>query len=125
MLKRFSLVFFILIIAVAGMLVAAKEPIGPNSISYADPANLFVSIGMAVFLFIPPLGMAFFENTIVKIISTIYQSFIALTFLVLIPVGFFVPNSLLIVILSTAGTVISIGSIVVTLNAGSKKEVSD
>lgn len=122
MLKRFLLVFFTLIIALAGMLVVAKEPVGPNSMSYDDPANLLASIGMAVILFIPPMIMVFFTNTAVKIISIVYQSFIAFSFLALIPVGFFVPNRFLLISLATAGTIVSIISIVVTLKAGLNKE---
>lgn len=122
MLKRFLFVLFTLFIAVGGMLVAAKEPLGPNAISYDDPANLLLSIGMVVFLFIPPLVLAFFKNAVVRIISVVYQSFIAFAFLSTIPVGFTVPNGLLIVFFAITGTVVSITSIVITMNAGLDKK---
>ncbi|WP_368650142.1 hypothetical protein AB1M41_12805 [Bacillus inaquosorum] len=123
MLKRFSLVFLTLIMSIVVVLVAAKNSSGDNVISFDEPIILMISIGIVVFLFIPPLVMSFFGNWVVRIISGVYQCFIVLTFMGLIPIGFLIPNGFLIILLSIAGTLVSITSVVVTLLIGKNKEV--
>ncbi|MFD2209600.1 hypothetical protein ACFSMW_07745 [Virgibacillus halophilus] len=49
--KRLLMVFLTLIIAVGTVLATAKHPTGPNTVSYDEPAGLWVSIGMVVVLF--------------------------------------------------------------------------
>ncbi|ARV45340.1 hypothetical protein K1Y82_02785 [Bacillus inaquosorum] len=123
MLKRFSLVFLTLIMSIVVVLVAAKNSPGDHVISFDEPIILMISIGIVVFLFIPPLAMSFFGNWVVRIISGVYQCFIVLTFMGLIPIGFILPNGFLTIILSIAGTLVSITSVVVTLLIGRNKEV--
>ncbi|MCY7941498.1 hypothetical protein P8843_21180 [Bacillus inaquosorum] len=123
MLKRFSLVFLTLIMSIIVVLVAAKNSPGDNVISFDEPIILMISIGIVVFLFIPPLVMSFFGNWVVRIISGVYQCFIVLTFMGLIPIGFLIPNGFLTILLSIAGTLVSITSVAVTLLIGKNKEV--
>ncbi|MCY7949478.1 hypothetical protein [Bacillus inaquosorum] len=123
MLKRFSLVFLTLIMSIIVVLVAAKNSPGDNVISFDEPIILMISIGIVVFLFIPPLVMSFFGNWVVRIISGVYQCFIVLTFMGLIPIGFLILNGFLTILLSIAGTLVSIISVVVTLLIGRNKEV--
>ncbi|OLQ46678.1 hypothetical protein BHT94_12050 [Bacillus licheniformis] len=124
MLKRFCLVFLTLIMSIAVVLAAAKDSPGDNVISFDQPIILMISIGIIVFLFIPPLAMSFFGNWVVRIISGVYQCFIVLTFLGLIPIGFLIPNGFLTILVSIAGTLVSIASVVVTLFIDRKKEVT-
>ncbi|MEC1550147.1 hypothetical protein P9D77_17845 [Bacillus rugosus] len=114
MVKRFFLVLLTLIMSIVVMLVAAKNSPGDNVISFEQPRILMISMGIVVFLFIPPLVMSFFGNWVVRIVSGVYQCFIALTFLGLIPIGFFIPDGFLTIVVSIAGTLISIVSVVVT-----------
>ncbi|MCY7749771.1 hypothetical protein [Bacillus inaquosorum] len=123
MLKRFSLVCLTLIMSIIVVLVAAKNSPGDNVISFDEPIILMISIGIVVFLFIPPLVMSFFGNWVVRIISGVYQCFIVLTFMGLIPIGFLIPNGFLTILLSIAGTLVSITSVAVTLLIGKNKEV--
>ncbi|OBA04973.1 hypothetical protein A9D36_02990 [Bacillus subtilis] len=124
MLKRFCLVFLTLIMSIVVVLAAAKDSPGDNVISFDQPIILMISIGIIVFLFIPPLAMSFFGNWVVRIISGVYQCFIVLTFLGLIPIGFLIPNGFLTILVSIAGTLISIASVVVTLFIDRNKEVT-
>ncbi|MEK5210328.1 hypothetical protein ACQCTA_17110 [Bacillus subtilis] len=114
MVKRFFLVLLTLIMSIVVMLVAAKNSPGDNVISFEQPRILMISMGIVVFLFIPPLVMSFFGNRVVRIVSGVYQCFIVLTFLGLIPIGFFIPDGFLTIVVSIAGTLISIVSVVVT-----------
>ncbi|MCP6683862.1 hypothetical protein [Bacillus nakamurai] len=123
MLKRFFLVLLTLIMSIVVILAAAKDSPGDNVISFDEPRILMISIGIVVFLFIPPLAMSFFGNSIVRIISGVYQCFIVLTFLGLIPIGFLIPNGFLTILVSIAGTLVSITSVVVTLLIDRNKEV--
>ncbi|MGF7536115.1 hypothetical protein AAGG74_20970 [Bacillus mexicanus] len=124
MLKRFSLVFLTLMMSIVAVLVAAKDSLGDNAISFDEPAILLISIGIIVFLFIPPLAMSFFGNWIVRIISGIYQCFIVFAFLWLIPIGFLIPDGFLIIFVSVAGTLVSITSIAITLLIGKNRGVT-
>ncbi|MGG0777396.1 hypothetical protein ABE060_19550 [Bacillus rugosus] len=123
MLKRLSLVFLTLIMSIVVVLMVAKDSPGDNVISFNEPIILMISIGIVVFLFIPPLAMSFFGNWVVRIISGVYQCFIVLTFMGLIPIGFLIPNGFLTILVSIGGTIVSIASVVVTLLIGKNKEV--
>lgn len=115
--KRLSMVFLTMVIAIISLLLAAKNPTGPNTVSFDKPLGLLLSVGMLVVLFLPPLFLAFFNQLAVKIISAIYQGFIVLSFLVMIPIGFFIP-SVSVMLVAVLGTIISICSIIVTILAG-------
>lgn len=104
------------------VLAAAKESPGDYVISFDEPIILMISIGIVVFLFIPPLVMSFFGNLVVRIISGVYQCFIVFTFLGLIPIGFLIPNGFLTILVSIAGTLVSIASVAVTLCIGKNKK---
>ncbi|ARD55162.1 hypothetical protein ACTHOS_17745 [Bacillus safensis] len=123
MIKRFSLVLLTLMMSIVVMLVAAQNSPGDNVISFDQPRILIISIGIVVFLFIPPLVMSFFSNLIVRTISGVYQCFIVLSFLVLIPIGFFIPDGFLTIVVSIAGTLVSVASLIVTLIIDRNKNV--
>ncbi|MDZ5672035.1 hypothetical protein [Bacillus stercoris] len=123
MLKRFFLVLLTLIMSIVVILVAAKYSPGDNVISFDEPRILMISIGIVVFLFIPPLAMSFFGNSVIRIISGVYQCFIVLTFLGMIPIGFLIPNGFLTILVSIVGTLVSITSVVVTFLIGRNKGV--
>lgn len=121
MLKRFSMVFLTMILAIVALLIATQHPTGPNTVSFDEPVGLMISLGMLVALFLPPFIFSFFNNLAVKIISAIYQAFIVISFLIIIPVGFFVPAFSLIII-GVLGAIVSICSIIVTILVGLKKK---
>ncbi|GAB2542627.1 hypothetical protein [Gracilibacillus alcaliphilus] len=121
MFKRFLMVLLTLITAIVAVLLAAKNPTGPNTVSYDEPLGLWLSIGMIVVLFLPPLFLSLFNNMVVKIISAVYQGFIVIAFLGLIPIGFFVQDGVSVGMVGIIGTIISICSIVVTIVAGWKR----
>ncbi|GLJ04560.1 membrane protein [Bacillus pumilus] len=123
MIKRLSLVLLTLMMSIVVLLVAAKNSPGDNVISFDQPRILIISIGILVFLFIPPLVMSFFSNLIVRTISGVYQCFIVLSFLMLIPIGFLIPDGFLTIVVSIAGTLVSIASLIVTLIIDKNKNV--
>ncbi|MHC1990167.1 hypothetical protein ACYF6V_02760 [Bacillus safensis] len=123
MIKRFFLILLTLIMSIVLMLVAAKNSPGDNVISFNEPRILMISMGIVIFLFIPPLIMSFFGNSVVRVISGVYQCFIVLSFLGLIPIGFLIPNGFLTIVVSIAGTLISIFSVIVTFSIDKNKEV--
>ncbi|WP_029191019.1 hypothetical protein [Ornithinibacillus scapharcae] len=118
MLKRFSMVFLTLVFAIVMLLLAAKNPTGPNTVSFDEPVALLLSLGTLVLLFVPPLILSFFNNFTVKIISAIYQGFVVLGYLILIPVGYLIPSTSVIVT-AAFGAIISVCSIIVTILVGS------
>lgn len=121
--KRFFLVLLTLIMSIVVMLVAAKNSPGEHVISFDEPIILMISMGIVVCLFIPPLVMSFFGNFVVRIISGVYQCFIVFTFMGLIPIGFLIPNGFWTILVSIAGTFVSIASVVVTLFIDRNREV--
>jgi len=120
MIKRLSMVFFTMVLAIIAALLAAKNPTGPNTVSFDEPVILLLSIGIIVVLFLPPLILSFFNHLAVKITSAIYQAFIVIGFLGLIPVGFLIP-SFSVIIIGTLGTIVSICSIIITILVGLKE----
>ncbi|MBT2215665.1 hypothetical protein KK120_07510 [Virgibacillus dakarensis] len=123
MFKRFLMVFLTLIIAVAAVLLAAKHPTGPNTVSFDEPAGLWISIGMIIALFLPPLILSLFSNRAVIILSAVYQAFVVIAFLGIIPIGFLFPNNAGVSIIAGLGALVSIASVVVTLKSRTVKEV--
>ncbi|GGP08241.1 hypothetical protein [Oceanobacillus neutriphilus] len=119
--KRFLIIFVTLLIAIVAILFAARNQTGPNTISYADPAGLLIAIGMVVVLFLPPLLLSFFPHFMVRTISAVYQAFIAIAFIGLIPAAIFASAGIAVTIAAIAGTLTSIASIFVTLFAGKSK----
>lgn len=116
--KRFFLVFLTLMMSIFVLFTAAEESPGENVISFDEPMILLISLGIILCLFIPPLVMSFFGRLIVRIISGVYQCFIVLTFAGLIPIGFLIPNGFLTILVSIAGTLVSLASVAVTLFVG-------
>lgn len=116
---RFSFVFLTMVLAIIALLLGAKNPTGPNTVSFDEPFILMLSIGMVIMLFIPPFIFSFFNHMVVKIISAIYQGFAVILFLGLVPVGFFIPDVWVIVV-GIIGVIVSICSIIVTILAGLK-----
>jgi hypothetical protein len=123
MVKRVSMLLIIMILAIAALLLAAKNPTGPNTVSFDDPLNLFMSLGVLVVLLLPPVILSFFNHLALNIISAIYQTFIVLTFLGLIIVGFVIPN-VWIMSIGVLGAIVGISSIVVTILESNKKVYS-
>ncbi|RDW22101.1 hypothetical protein [Oceanobacillus chungangensis] len=120
MVKRLSMFLMIMILAIVALLLAAKNPTGPNTVSFDEPLNLLMSLGTLILLLLPPLILSFFNHLVLNIISAIYQAFIVLTFLGLIIVGFVIP-SIWIIAIGTLGTIVGITSIVITILEGLKK----
>lgn len=121
MLKRFTLVLLTMFAAIATIFIASKNSVGDNVVSFDQPEVLKISIMIVVGLFIPPLILSFFENSVVKMINIAYQSIIVLTFIGLIPIGFMIPNGFMTIAISIIGTVLSIVSILmVVLNKSSR-----
>lgn len=124
MTKRMSMVVLTMVLAVAALLVAAKHPTGPNAVSYDKPIEMWLSLGMMIVLFFPPLILSIFNNLAVKIISAIYQGFIALTFFGMIPIGFLVSDgSPWISMIGIIGTIVSICSMIVTILVDKKRKM--
>ncbi|MUK89284.1 hypothetical protein GMD78_12970 [Ornithinibacillus sp. L9] len=123
MFKRFFMVFVTLILAVVAVLLAAKHPTGPNTISYDEPIGLWLSIGMIVILFLPPLILSLFTSRVVRVVSAVYQAFIVISFLGVIPIGFLFSNQVGVSVIAVLGSLVSIASVVVTLRTNSNKEV--
>lgn len=122
MAKRFLMLVFTLILAVTAILIAAIHPTGPNTVSYDEPAGLWLSIGMVVVLFLPLFLLSYFNHLVVKIISALCQSIIVLSFLTLIPIGIIAPNGFWLSMIGMIGTIVSILSIVVTIMVGLKSK---
>jgi hypothetical protein len=123
MFKRVSLMTLTLVTAVGCILVAALHPTGPNTVSYDEPIGVWLSIGMTVLLFIPLLVLSFFGNRIVRIISSIIQIPVVISFLGIIPISFF-SKSIGMGLLALFGVIVSIASIVVTLRNGRSREIA-
>ncbi|MBP2257620.1 hypothetical protein [Virgibacillus alimentarius] len=122
MFKRFLMVFLTLIIAVGAVLLAAKHPTGPNTVSYDEPAGLWISIGMIIVLFLPPLILSLFSKHVVRIISAVYQTFVVISFLGMIPIGFLSPHHVGASVIAILGAFVSIASVIVTLKVDSNKK---
>lgn len=69
------------------------------------------------------VSMSFFSHLIVRTISSVYQCFIVLSFLGLIPIGFLIPDFLTIVV-SVAGTLASVASLIVTLRIDRNRDAN-
>ncbi|WP_404427134.1 hypothetical protein LG296_14965 [Ureibacillus chungkukjangi] len=123
MVKRLSLLLIISLLAIVAFLFAAKNPTGPNTVSFDEPLNLVMSLVILIVLLLPPVILSFYNHLVLNIISAIYQALIVLTFLGLIIVGFVIPSSLIITI-GALGSIVGIGSIIMTLVDGVKAEDS-
>lgn len=120
MVKRFSMVFITLILAITALLLAAKYPTGPNTVSFDEPAIMWLNAGILVVLFLLPMIFSFFNLLVLRIISAIYQVFFVFGFLGLVLVGFMIP-SIWVIVNGALGAIISMCSIIVTILVGSKK----
>ena len=123
MFKRFFGVLLTLILAVVVVLLAARYPTGPNTVSYDEPVGLWISIGMLIVLFLPPLILSLFNNKVVSIIAAVYQSFVLIVFLGMIPTGFIFPEHIGVSFIAFLGALVSIASVIVILKTSSNKEV--
>jgi|SRR5690625_2800344 len=120
MFTRVSMVFLTMVLAIVALFLATQHPTGPNTVSFDEPVGLLISLGMLVALFVPPLILSFFNHIAVKIISAIYQAFIVISFLILIPIGLFIP-AFSIIVTGILGAIVSICSILVTVLVGQKE----
>ena len=113
MLKRVTLVFLMMCSAITMLFVASKNSVGESTISLEEPGVFKISLMIFVGLFLLPLILSLFSNSVIKMINIAYQSIIVLTFLGLIPIGFMIPNGITTILVSVLGTLLSIMSIVV------------
>lgn len=121
--KKFLMVLFLLILAIAVILIAARHPTGPNTVSYDEPLGLWLSIGMAVILFLPGLILALFKNRTANIIFIVFQAIVAIAFLGMVPIGFIIQKSIGVSVVAILGVLISIACIVITARSSLKREV--
>lgn len=119
--KRVLMILLTLLLAIASILLAARYPTGPNTISYSDPAGLWISIGMVVVLFLTPLLLSLFQNFIIRVISAVYQAFIVIAFIGLFLASLFTSVGVTVTIAAILGTVAGIASIFVSLFAGKNR----
>lgn len=59
MVKRVSMVLLTMVLAIIALFLAAKNPTGPNTVSFDEPFILWISLGILVVLFLPPLILSF------------------------------------------------------------------
>ncbi|WP_290787440.1 hypothetical protein [Exiguobacterium sp. UBA7533] len=111
MLRKVLLVFLTMCSAVALLFIASKNALGDHVISLEEPVAFSISVIMTIILFLPPLILSFFNRPLINIINVIYQSFIVLTFIGLMPIGFMIPNGMTTTLFSFIGTILSVFSI--------------
>lgn len=119
--KRFGLVFISLLIAIGAVLLAAKHPTGPNTVSYDDPNGLWLSIGLLVIVFLPPLVLSLFSNRAVRMINGIYLTLIIITFLAMVPIGFFIPELVAVSFIGILGSITTGTGLVMTIKTDLQK----
>ncbi|MCY7718480.1 hypothetical protein [Bacillus altitudinis] len=115
MLRRFLFIFSTLLMAILILFTASKNSPGKNTVSLDEPIPFILSAAMIIFFFIPPLVMSFFDQIVVRMISGIYQCFILMVFIGLMPISFLIPNGGLTFLESILGCVMSLLSIIFTL----------
>ena len=111
MLRKVLLVFLTMCSAVALLFIASKNALGDHVISLEKPVAFSISVIMTIVLFLPPIILSFFNRPLINIINVIYQSFIVLTFIGLMPIGFMIPNGMITTLFSFIGTILSVFSI--------------
>ncbi|MBB4826273.1 hypothetical protein HNO89_003532 [Sporosarcina luteola] len=105
--------------AIIAVLLRANYPTGPHTITFDQSILLIMSIGTVVMLFIKPIILAFFDHMTFRIVSAIYQAFLAIIFLGLMLVGFLFP-SVWVIVIGIGGAIVNIGSIIAKMVAGTK-----
>ncbi|MCF3944790.1 hypothetical protein [Oceanobacillus alkalisoli] len=121
MVKKLPMVLFTLILAIAAILIAARHPTGPNTVSYDEPFGLWLSIGMVIILFLPGLILALFKNRTANMILIVFQAFVAIVFLGMMPIGFIFQGSIGVSVIALLGTLVSIASIVIIARTGLRR----
>lgn len=112
------MVLLTMIVAIVAVLIAANNKTG-ETISYDEPILFWIGIGTIALFFLPPLILSFFSNNSARITSIIFQSFIALSFLGLIPAIVLDPDSgVWASTIGIIGTIVSICSIAATFFVG-------
>lgn len=117
MFKKHSMIGITLIIAILTILIAARHPTGPNTVSYDDPLGLLISIGLVIILFMPIYLLTLSTRPMFKILCTICLLIVVLAFLGLIPIGLMFPEQLLVTIIAGLGVTTSGASIIVTIKS--------
>jgi hypothetical protein len=113
--KRLAVLFLLMIISVITLFVTAYFQRDVNTLSMNDPQVVQASIILIVLLFALPVILSFFDNRILRIISSIYQSIFLFGFIILIPTGLLSFSAILVSIVSLLGAVVSAWSILITL----------
>ncbi|KTR25128.1 hypothetical protein RSA11_15980 [Exiguobacterium indicum] len=111
MLRKVLLVFLTMCSAVALLFIASKNAVGDHVISLEEPVAFRISVIMTIVLFLPPLILSFFNHPLINIINVVYQSFIVLTFIGLMPIGFMIQNGMTTTLFSFIGMTLSVFSI--------------
>lgn len=111
MLRKVLLVFLTMCSAVTLLFIASKNAVGDQVISLEEPVAFRISVIMTIVLFLPPLILSFFNHPLINIINVVYQSFIVLTFIGLMPIGFMIQNGMTTTLFSFIGTILSVFSI--------------
>jgi len=111
MIRKVLLVFLTMCSAVALLFIASKNAVGDHVTSLEEPVAFRISVIMTIVLFLPPLILSFFNHSLINIINVVYQTFIVLTFIGLIPIGFMIPNGMTTTLFSFIGTILSVFSI--------------
>ncbi|KOP28963.1 hypothetical protein ADM98_08555 [Exiguobacterium sp. BMC-KP] len=111
MIRKVLLVFLAMCSAVAQLFIVSKNAVGDHVTSLEEPVAFRISVIMTIVLFLPPLILSFFNHSLINIINVVYQSFIVLTFIGLMPIGFMIPNGMMTTLFSFIGTILSVFSI--------------
>jgi hypothetical protein len=117
--RRFIFVFLTLVVAILTVLIAAKHPTGPNTVSYEEPVGLILSNVFVILLFLPPLILSLIGKRLLRIIAGIYQAFVGIIFLGIIPIGFLFEGALDISIVACIGFLVSITSVIMMFKTSS------
>lgn len=106
--KRIGWVLLMMVLALATFLLQMGQW---NDLSPEQQMTLFISMGLIVVLFIPPLVMSLFKHKVVSYVNIAYQTLIVVSFLGTLPIGFMLPNGTFTIIVALLGTGASLLSI--------------
>ncbi|MDK6298435.1 hypothetical protein QP156_10430 [Staphylococcus caprae] len=107
---RVSFIILAILSTVAMVLVMAKYPSGPNTMSYDHPWEVWLAVLTNIAMALPALILGFFNNLICRIISAILQMFAVMMyglFIIvafaaeIVPVGLMALLTVLLILLST------------------------
>lgn len=118
---RVSFVVLAILSTVLTILMCAKYPTGPNTISLDKPVELWSAIGTMVAMALPALILCFFNYMTTRIISSILQIIAVPVWALLALIAFFMENYW-IGVTATISSILIIISVFVTLIVDSSKQ---